>query len=102
MPFTTDLDGTVTEGETKELSVSPRLDNGTFFVPESVTVTVTFSDGTATTKALDDFKREQEALVTAIDFDVAGRAEIEIEVEDEKGNVEQITGSDGATVFVAS
>jgi len=102
MPFSTDIDGTVTEGETKELAVSPEREDGTFFVPDSLTATVTFSDGTTTSKSLADFQREGDALVAPVDFSVAGRAEIEIEVEDEKGNVERIAGSDGATVFVGS
>jgi hypothetical protein len=102
MPFTTDIDGSVTAGETKSLVVSPQKQDGTFFVPDSLTATITLADGTTTSKALADFQREGDALVVPIDFSVAGRAEIEIEVEDEKGNVEQITGSDGATVFVGS
>lgn len=102
MPFTTEIDGTVSQGETKKLAVSPERENGTFFVPDSLTATVTFSDGTTTSKSLADFQREGEALVVPVDFGIAGRAEIEIEVEDEKENVELITASDGATVFVGS
>jgi len=102
MPFSTDIDGTVTQGETKELAVSPEREDGTFFVPDSLTATIRFSDGTTTSKSLADFQREGDALVAPVDFIASGRAEIEIEVQDEKGNVEQITGSDGATVFVGS
>ena len=102
MPFTTDIDGSVTAGETKSLVVSPQKQDGTFLVPDSLTATVTFADGTTTSKSLSDFQREGDALVAPVDFDLAGRAEIEIEVEDEKGNIEKIAGSDGATVLVES
>jgi hypothetical protein len=101
MPFSAEIDGTVTKGETKEVGVSPERQDGTFFVPKSLTLTVTFQDDTTTTKDLNDFSREGDELVVPVDFDVSGTAEIDIEVEDSKGNVEQITPADGATVFVA-
>jgi len=65
MPFSTDIDGTVTQGETKELAVSPEREDGTFFVPDSLTATIRFSDGTTTSKSLADFQRPRGARAFA-------------------------------------
>lgn len=100
MGFSKDIDATVSEGETKQINITPLNKFGTPFSPEKLLLTVQTSE-TKITRTKSDFEKNGDTFTTQIDFDKPGRAYITIEIEDENGNVEKITpNADNSTVAV--
>lgn len=101
MPFVNSVDGSITKGETKQLVIRGDDLDGKAIVLSSISVTLTFSDGTTVTKSISDATQSGGDYIFDLDFTVEGNVKIEISADDSSGRTEKITPEgDGSEVYV--